>query len=199
GAAGYRVGAYTSPHLWRYNERIRCAGRDASDAELIALFERIDVARGDVSLSYFETATVAALLHFRERAVDVAVLEVGMGGRLDAVNAIDADAALIASVDLDHMDWLGPDREAIGREKAGVFRAGRPAIVADRNPPASVLEHAAGVGADLHLIGRDFDYRAAAGGWLETLDERTAEAAVRPRAPAGTLEAAVAAQPIAAE
>ena len=141
--AGYEVGAFTSPHLWRFNERIRLNGEDAADAELVELFETIDGALGAITLSYFEASTVAALLHFARRKVDVAVLEVGMGGRLDASNTVDADCALIVSIDLDHREWLGDDREAIGREKAGIVRARQPVVIADRDPPRSVLEHAA--------------------------------------------------------
>src|SRR5690554_1117717 len=163
--AGYRVGAFTSPHILRFNERIRFDGTDATDAELIELFEAIDASLGDVTLSYFEVSAVAALLLFARRQADVAVLEVGMGGRLDAVNALDADAALIASVDLDHTDWLGPDREAIGREKAGIMRPGRPAVVGDENPPASLAAHAQAIGARLALIGRDFVPVREHGGW----------------------------------
>jgi dihydrofolate synthase / folylpolyglutamate synthase len=159
-AAGYRVGAFTSPHLWRFNERIRFNGEEASDAALVALFERIEAARGDITLSYFEFSAVAALLHFEDLGAEVAVLEVGLGGRLDAVNAVDADAALVASVDLDHQEWLGPDRESVGREKAGILRPGRAAVIADRAPPASLLAHAAQIGARLQLIGRDFEFEA---------------------------------------
>lgn len=162
-AAGYRVGAFTSPHLLRFNERIRFDGRDASDAELIGLFERIERALGAVTLSYFESSAVAAMLYFAEREADVAVLEVGMGGRLDAVNVYDADAALIVSIDLEHQEWLGPDREAIGREKAGIMRAGRPVVVADRDPPRSLAQTAEAVGARLELIGRDFECAPAGG------------------------------------
>jgi len=154
--AGYRVGAFTSPHLVRFNERIRFDGRDATDDELIELFESIEASLGQVTLSYFEASAVAAFLFFKRRRADVAILEVGMGGRLDAVNALDADAALIASVDLDHTAWLGPDREAIGREKAGIMRAGRPAVVGDPDPPRSLAAHADEVGARLLAIGRDF-------------------------------------------
>ncbi len=173
-AGGYSVGAFTSPHLWRFNERIRVDGLDATDAELVELLEALDAARGDISLTYFESSAVAALLHFARRGVDVAVLEVGMGGRLDAVNAVDADAVIIASVDLDHAEWLGNDRETIGREKAGTMRPGRPAVIGDRDPPRSVLGHAERLGAKLRLIGRDFDalregerwtYRSAAVSW----------------------------------
>jgi dihydrofolate synthase/folylpolyglutamate synthase len=155
-AAGYRVGAFTSPHLLRFNERIRFDGADATDAELIELFESIDAALGDVTLSYFESSAVAAILGFYRHGVDIAILEVGMGGRLDAVNALDADAALIVSIDLDHTEWLGPDREAIGREKAGIARPGRPVIVADPAPPASVTGAIAETGALGRYAGRDY-------------------------------------------
>ena len=164
--AGYDVGAFTSPHLWRFNERIRFNGADAADDELVELFRDIDAVLGTITLSYFESSTVAALLHFARRKADVAILEVGMGGRLDASNAVAADCALIVSVDLDHREWLGPDREAIGREKAGIMRAGKPVVVADREPPQSVLDHAAAIGAHVKLLGRDFDYeRGPDGRW----------------------------------
>ena len=164
-AGGYRTGAFTSPHLWRFNERIRVDGVDADSATIVALFERIERARGDISLSYFEFSTVAALLNFARSGVDVALLEVGLGGRLDAVNAVDADASLIASVDLDHQEWLGTTREAIGYEKAGIMRRGRPAVVAERNPPESLLNHAVGVGAGLRRLGAEFDFDAGRGHW----------------------------------
>ncbi|MBI3432386.1 MAG: bifunctional tetrahydrofolate synthase/dihydrofolate synthase [Hydrogenophilales bacterium] len=156
GAAGYRTGLYTSPHLLRYNERVRIAGREASDAELVAAFEKVDAARGDTSLTYFEFGTLGAMAQFIAAGVDVAILEVGLGGRLDAVNVFDADVAAITSVDLDHMDYLGDTREKIGYEKAGIYRAGRPAICADPAPPDSLPEHARRIGADLRCIGRDF-------------------------------------------
>jgi dihydrofolate synthase/folylpolyglutamate synthase len=155
-AAGYKTGLYTSPHLLRYNERVRMAGREASDADLVAAFERIDAARGDTSLTYFEFGTLGAMTQFIEAGVDVAILEVGLGGRLDAVNVFDADVAAVTSVDLDHMDYLGDTREKIGFEKAGIYRAGRPAICADPAPPASLLEHARHIGADLRCFERDF-------------------------------------------
>jgi dihydrofolate synthase / folylpolyglutamate synthase len=172
--AGYTVGAFTSPHLWRFNERIRLNGADAGDAELVEVFEILDDALGTITLSYFEASTVGALLHFARRDVDVAVLEVGMGGRLDSSNAVDADCALIVSIDLDHREWLGPDREAIGREKAGIVRRGKPVVVADRDPPRSVLEHAGAEGAVVSLIGRDFDYRRAGRGWRRPTDADSA-------------------------
>lgn len=156
GHAGHTVGAFTSPHLWRFNERIRVDSRDATDAELIELFELVDAALGKDTLTYFESSAVAALLHFARSRVDVAILEVGMGGRLDAVNALDADLALIASVDLDHEDWLGPDREAIGREKAGIMRPDRPVIIAASDPPQSLLDAVRATGARARLIGQDF-------------------------------------------
>ena len=156
GAAGYRTGLYTSPHLLRYNERVRIEGREASDAELVAAFERVDAARGDTSLTYFEFGTLGAMAQFIAAGVDAAILEVGLGGRLDAVNVFDADAAVVTSVDLDHMDYLGDTREKIGFEKAGIYRAGRPAICADPAPPDSLLEHARRIGADLRCFGRDF-------------------------------------------
>ncbi|MCC7486103.1 MAG: bifunctional tetrahydrofolate synthase/dihydrofolate synthase [Burkholderiales bacterium] len=164
-AAGHRVGCYTSPHLARYNERVRIGLDEATDGELARAFAAVDAARGATALTYFEFGTLAALRLFVERGVDVAVLEVGLGGRLDAVNAFDADAAVVVSVDLDHMDYLGADREAIGHEKAGIFRPGRPAICADPAPPASLREHARRIGALWLGIGREFGYEREAHGW----------------------------------
>ena len=164
-AAGYKVGLYTSPHLLRYNERVRLDGHPADDARLCAAFEAVEHARGEVTLTYFEFGTLAAWEIFASRPLDAVILEVGLGGRLDAVNAFDADCALLTSVDFDHMDYLGDTREAIGREKSGIFRPGRPAIVADPEPPRSVLDRAAEVGADLQLIGRDFGFLAQGQQW----------------------------------
>ena len=167
-AAGYRVGLYTSPHLLRYNERVRIAGREAEDAALAAAFARVEAARigsGEVRLTYFEFGTLAAVDLFLRSGVDVLVLEVGMGGRLDAVNVFDADCAIVTSVGLDHMDYLGDTRESIGYEKAGIFRAGRTAVLADPAPPASVLAHAQAIGAKLLCIGQDFGYETAHGQW----------------------------------
>lgn len=164
-AGGMRVGAYTSPHILRYNERVRVDGEEVDDAALIAAFERIEAARGDTSLTYFEFGTLAALDVFARAQLEVALLEVGLGGRLDAVNIIDADCAVVVTVDLDHMEYLGPDRESIGREKAGIFRAGRPAIIGETDPPRSLLEHAEIIGADVQVLGRDF-------GWSPQLDSR---------------------------
>ena len=157
-AAGYKVGTYGSPHLLAYNERIRLDGELAGDADIIEQFVRIDEARGEITLSYFEFSTLAALLLFEARRVDVAILEVGLGGRLDAVNIVDADCSIVTSVDLDHMEYLGSDREQIGWEKAHIFRPGQPAICSDPVPPKRLVDHAAKIGADLWLFGRDFNY-----------------------------------------
>ena len=155
---GYRVGLYTSPHLIHFNERARINGEIASDEVLCAAFEKVDAARRDISLTYFEFSTLAILLLFVEAGLDAVILEVGLGGRLDAVNIIDADVAIVTSVDLDHQDYLGDTREAIGFEKAGIYRAGRAAICSDPAPPASLIDHATKIGADLWLFGRDFNY-----------------------------------------
>ena len=164
--AGYRVGCYTSPHLLRYNERVRIGAVEVTDTALVAAFERVEVARGDISLTYFEFGTLAAALLFEEARLDAAVLEVGLGGRLDAVNAFDPDCAVIASVGLDHVEYLGDTRERIGFEKAGIFRTGRPAVVADPDPPDSVIEHARNIHADLFLIDRDFGAQPQDAEWL---------------------------------
>lgn len=165
GAAGYRVGTFTSPHVIRYNERITVAGCEVSDASLLAAFERIDVARGDLTLTFFEFNALAALLVFETACLDVIVLEVGMGGRLDAANVVDADVALVTSIDLDHCEWLGPDVESIGREKAGIFRPGRPAIFGSGAMPASIQSVADAVGATLLRPARDFDYQRHGSRW----------------------------------
>ena len=164
-AGDYSVGAFTSPHLWRFNERIRVNGVEAANETLVALFEGIEQARGEISLSYFEFSSAAALVHFAQSGVDVALLEVGLGGRLDAVNAVDGDASLVVSVDLDHQEWLGNSREEIGREKAGIMRRGCPAVIAERNPPQSLLVYAARVGADLRRLGVEFEFEAEGAQW----------------------------------
>lgn len=164
-AQGYKVGVYTSPHLLRYNERICVNDVEATDVELCDAFERVDAARGDVSLTYFEFGTLAALDIFRRHQIAVAVLEVGMGGRLDAVNVLDPLGALVVSVGLDHMEWLGSDRDSIGYEKAGIYRRDRPAICGDRDPPVRLLQTAQQLGAELQVLGRDFDWRTTNSGW----------------------------------
>ena len=158
-AAGYRVGCYTSPHLLDYNERIRVDGVPVDEPTLCAAFARVEAARraaGNVALTYFEFGTLAAWEVFSARQVEVLILEVGLGGRLDAVNAYDADCAVITGIALDHTDWLGSTRESIGFEKAGIYRAGIPGLCADPDPPRSLIDHAQAIGADLRLIGRDF-------------------------------------------
>ena len=164
-SAGYRTGLYTSPHLLRYNERVRIAGREADDAALCEAFAAVERARGAVPLTYFEFGTLAAFVLFSKENLDAAILEVGLGGRLDAVNVLDADCAVLTSVAIDHVEYLGDSREAIGREKAGIFRSGRPAVVADPQPPNGVLEEIRRVGARPILIGRDFGYRAQGTPW----------------------------------
>jgi dihydrofolate synthase/folylpolyglutamate synthase len=157
-AAGYRVGCYTSPHLVRFNERARLDGIAATDAQLVEQLEAVEAARGDVALTWFEFTTLAILRLFQQAAPDVMVLEIGLGGRLDAVNLVDADCAIVTCIDVDHSEYLGDTREAIGLEKAHVWRTGRPAILVDPMPPQSVLDHATEIGADLWRFGRDFNY-----------------------------------------
>lgn len=158
--AGYKVGTLTSPHLLRFNERIAVNGEPVSDEEIVASFERIEAARQDISLTYFEFNTLAAVDVFIRESVDVMVLEVGLGGRLDAVNVFDADCAVVTSVDLDHQAFLGDTVEAVAFEKAGVFRSGKPAICGQNPPPQSLVQHAENIGAQLLLFKRDFDYAA---------------------------------------
>jgi dihydrofolate synthase/folylpolyglutamate synthase len=161
--AGFAAGLYSSPHLLRYNERVRLRGAEVDDAALVQSFNAVEDARRDVPLTYFEFGTLSALWLFSRARLDVLVLEVGLGGRLDAVNVIDADVSAVTSVDIDHVEYLGATREDIGREKAGIFRSGRPALCGDRRPPATVEAVARAVGARLLQIGRDYDF----------VDERT--------------------------
>ena len=163
--SAHTVGAYTSPHVRRFNERIAIDGVPAGDAEIVAAFERVDTVRAGLALTYFEFSTLAALVIFAERGVNRAVLEIGLGGRLDAVNAIDPDAGLITNISLDHCDWLGDSVEAIGREKAGIMRPGRPTVFAAREVPGSIVEAATDTGADLILAGRDYDWTTGPDTW----------------------------------
>ena len=156
--AGYRTGVYTSPHLVHFEERCRIHGEIVRADQLVPHFERVEAARQDVGLTWFEFTTLAILSLMAGAPLDLAILEVGLGGRLDAVNIIDPDCAVITSVDLDHMDYLGPDREAIGAEKAGILRTGRPAIVSDPVPPQSVIDRARAIDADLWRLGHDFNF-----------------------------------------
>ena len=164
-AQGYKVGTYTSPHILKYNERIKIDGVPVSDELICQAFERIDKARDDVSLSYFEFGTLAALDIFSRAKLDVQLLEVGLGGRLDAVNIVDPDVAIVSSIDIDHVDWLGGTREAIGREKAGIFRKNIPAIIGDLEPPQSLFQCAKEKQALLCCLGKDFSYEKSLLGW----------------------------------
>jgi len=166
--AGYRVGCYTSPHLLDYKERVRVDREFIDDASLCRAFAKVEVAcqsAGKVALTYFEFGTLAAWEVFAACQVEVIILEVGLGGRLDAVNVYDADCAVVTGIALDHTDWLGSTREAIGFEKAGIYRSGKPALCADPKPPQSLLSHAAAIGADLQLIGRDYGAIENEGAW----------------------------------
>jgi len=163
--AGYRVGVYTSPHLVRFEERCRIDGRPIDGAALVPHFEAVEAVRQGTPLTYFELTTLAILRALAEAKLDLAVFEIGMGGRLDAVNVIDPDCAVVCSIDLDHMEFLGPDRESIGWEKAHIMRAGRPAIVGDPLPPKSVVEYGEKIGADLWLVGRDFNHQGDRQQW----------------------------------
>jgi len=160
-AAGYRTGLYTSPHLVHYNERVRISGLALEDQPLCEAFDAVEKARGEIPLTYFEYGTLAALWIFAQQKIEAAVLEVGLGGRLDAVNVLDADCAVLTSVGIDHVEYLGAERESIGREKAGIFRPGRPAVVAEPAPPRTVLE----AKCDLLLIGRDFGFTSEKTQW----------------------------------
>jgi dihydrofolate synthase/folylpolyglutamate synthase len=163
--AGHRTGLYTSPHLGAYNERVRLSGRPLDDAALVGAFNAVEDARGGVALTYFEYGTLAALWVFARAELDVAILEVGLGGRLDAVNIVDADVAVVTSVDLDHMDFLGTTREEIAFEKAGIFRPGRPVVCAEPDPPPTLTAHARAIGAPIAQIGRDYGFLAEDRQW----------------------------------
>lgn len=164
GAAGQVTGVYTSPHLLRFNERIRVQGVEAGDADIVAALQQIEDARAEISLTYFEFATLASLLIFRQRGVSLVILEVGLGGRLDAVNMVDAAVAIITSIALDHQDWLGDNLDAIAREKAGILRADRPAVIVERTPPAGLVAAVAASAAEALWLGQDFACRALADG-----------------------------------
>lgn len=187
-AAGFRVGTYTSPHLFLYNERIRLNGQMVSDRALCDCFEAINQARAEVSLTYFEFGTLAGLQLLEDAQLDIAILEVGLGGRLDGVNIVDPDVAVITSIGLDHQDWLGDTRELIGREKAGIFRHGIPAICGDIEPPQSVLDEAARLGIQLMVQGRDFHYREAEGLWEWHGREQSGEACTQRDLPIPALD-----------
>lgn len=179
-SAGYKVGTYMSPHLIRYNERIRINGEEIDDQSLCEAFKRIDCAREDISLTFFEFGTLAAIDIFIRQDVDIAVMEVGLGGRLDAVNILDADVALVTSIGLDHQDWLGNSRELIAKEKAGIYRANRPAICSDLNPPETLIEYVKEIDADLYLLNRDYSYEQRSDDWSWKCDQAKYESLPRP-------------------
>jgi len=164
-AQGLKVGVYSSPHLLRYNERVLIDGQEASDAQLCEAFAAVEAARGDISLTYFEMGTLAAFWLFHRSGLDAVVLEVGLGGRLDTVNVVDADLALVTSIGVDHVDYLGATRELVAFEKAGIFRQGKPALCGDLDPPQPLLDKALELAAPLFLRGRDFDLASAESGW----------------------------------
>lgn len=197
-AGGLRVGVFTSPHLVDYRERIRLDGKCVSDASLVAAFERIADALGGDSLTFFEHNALAALLVFESAAPDAIILEVGLGGRLDAVNVVDADVAVVVSVGFDHMEWLGPDLESIAREKAGIFRPGRPAVCGMVDPPAALIEVAAAIGSELRIRGREFSAREHADGGWDYVDAGGTVAGLPAPALAGVVQVGNAATALAA-
>jgi len=164
-AAGFKVGVYSSPHLVRYTERVRVQNAELAESAHTAAFAEIEAARGDISLTYFEYGTLSALWLFKQAQLDVVILEVGLGGRLDATNIVDPDVAVVTSIALDHTDWLGPDRESIGREKAGIFRAGKPAIVGEPDMPHTIADVAQEKGALLQRRDVDWRYSVTESGW----------------------------------
>jgi len=182
-AEGYRTGAYTSPHLLRYNERVKVAGRDATDGMLVDAFERVEAARRDVPLTHFEFGTLAALHVFREAGAEVLILEVGLGGRLDAVNAVEPSVAVITSIGLDHAEWLGGTLEAVAGEKAGILRPGRPVVFGGRNMPAPIGARAAALGSPLYRLHREFDWRRDGTAWAWRLGESGLEGLPAPGIP----------------
>ncbi|WP_034944411.1 bifunctional tetrahydrofolate synthase/dihydrofolate synthase [Erwinia oleae] len=192
-AAGYRVGVYSSPHLLRYTERVRIQGEELAEADHTASFAAIEAGRGDTSLTYFEYGTLSALWLFRRAKIDVAILEVGLGGRLDATNIVDADVAVITSIALDHTDWLGPDRESIGREKAGVFRRGKAAVVGEPAMPQSIAEVADALGAHLVRRGRDWSFSATDDSWTFSDANGTLSGLPLPQVPLANAATALAA------
>ncbi|MCS3607773.1 bifunctional tetrahydrofolate synthase/dihydrofolate synthase [Erwinia rhapontici] len=198
-AAGYRVGVFSSPHLVRYTERVRIQGEELAESAHTTSFAAIEAGRGDTTLTYFEYGTLSALWLFAEAKLDVVILEVGLGGRLDATNIVDADVAVVTSIALDHTDWLGPDRESIGREKAGVFRAGKPAVVGEPDMPHTIADVAAEKGAQLLQRDRDWSYSVTDDSWSFRDARGTVEQLPLPQVPlpnAATALAALRASPL---
>ena len=186
--AGQRVGCFTSPHFLRFNERIRVAGREAAGEDIVAAFEQIETARGETSLTYFEFSTLAALLVFGAQKADIMLLEVGLGGRLDASNIIDPSVAVVTSIDLDHQDWLGDTRGQIAREKAGIMRPGVPVVIVDPDPPGELEEHADALGAGpLYRLGETFGVSESRTGWQGWVTRPGGERRLLPALPEGSL------------
>ncbi|KNC10100.1 bifunctional folylpolyglutamate synthase/ dihydrofolate synthase [Klebsiella sp. RIT-PI-d] len=192
-AAGYKTGVYSSPHLVRYTERVRVQGAELSEAAHTASFAAIEAARREISLTYFEYGTLSALWLFKQAQLDVVILEVGLGGRLDATNLVDADVSVVTSIALDHTDWLGPDRESIGREKAGIFRPGKPAIVGEPDMPHAIAAVAGEKGATLMRRGVDWHYEVSADGWHFTDAQGELDALPLPQVPQPNAATALAA------
>jgi dihydrofolate synthase/folylpolyglutamate synthase len=192
-AAGLRVGVYSSPHLVRYTERVRIQGQELDEAEHCRSFAELEAGRGETSLTYFEYGTLSALYLFRQAALDVVILEVGLGGRLDATNIVDADVSVVTSIALDHTDWLGSDRESIGREKAGIFRHGKPAIVGEPDMPHTIAEVAAQTGARLYARGADWQYTVQGDTWRWSNTQTTFEDLPLPQVPLPNAATALAA------
>ncbi|PPU01271.1 bifunctional tetrahydrofolate synthase/dihydrofolate synthase [Xanthomonas arboricola] len=190
-AAGWKVGSYTSPHLLRYNERVRIDGNEAGDAQLVDAFAAVEAARGQTALTYFEYGTLAALWLLQRSGLDLAVLEIGLGGRLDAVNIIDSDVAVITTVDIDHTDWLGEDREAIGTEKAGIIRAWKPVVLGEIDPPSSVLRRAYQLGANAIRAGSDYFFEPIEAQHADAPQWRWRDVAVTLELPMPALQAPV--------
>lgn len=186
--SGVSVGAYTSPHVFCFNERICIDAAQASDEQIVAAFEHVEAVRGDVPLTYFEFGTLAALVVFDKAGVDAVILEVGMGGRLDAVNAVEPDAGLITNVSLDHCDWLGNDIDSIAFEKAGIMRKGKPIVFGVADVPASLARHASDIGAEMIVAGRDYTWAGAADGSWSWQGRRTQLASLRPPSLAGDFQ-----------
>lgn len=192
-AAGYRVGVFSSPHLLRYTERVRIQDEELPEADHTASFAEIEAGRGETSLTYFEYGMLSALWLFKRAKLDVVILEVGLGGRLDATNIVDADVAVVTSIALDHTDWLGPDRESIGREKAGIFRGGKPAVVGEPDMPSTIAEVADALGAQLQKRGRDWSCSVSGDSWTFSDSHGTLSGLPLPQVPLPNAATALAA------
>ncbi|MFV7783015.1 bifunctional tetrahydrofolate synthase/dihydrofolate synthase [Shewanella marisflavi] len=195
--AGQRVGVYSSPHMLKYNERVRINGVDASDEALIEAFCAIDAARGATSLTFFEYATLAGLYLFKQAKLDLVLLEVGLGGRLDATNIIDADIAVITAIDLDHQEYLGDTRELVGREKAGIMRTARPVVIGEPDLPETVVEYGHAIGAQMVRVDHEFSYQATESDWCFSANEAVLGNLLLPDLPLPTLPLANAATAVA--